>query len=60
MKVIYKMIPYYTPETEPLFYCIVPILCILCTKMDRMAAVECRCHPEEIVLSHPHLLGLSL
>lgn len=41
MKVIYKMIPYYTPSTQPLLYCIVPIICILCNEMDRMAAVEC-------------------
>lgn len=45
MKVIYKMISYYTPGTQPLFYCIVPIICILCNKMDRMAAVECRVSP---------------
>lgn len=42
MKVIYKMIPYYTPVMQPLLHCIVPIICILCNKMDRMAAVECR------------------
>lgn len=42
MKVIYKMIPNYTPATQPLLYCIVPIICILCNEMDRMAAEECR------------------
>lgn len=28
VKVIYKMLPYYTPATQPLLYCTVPILCI--------------------------------
>lgn len=29
MKVIYKMIPYYTPATQPLFYCIVPVFYVI-------------------------------
>jgi hypothetical protein len=39
--ILYKMIPNYTPAVQPLFYCIVPVICILCNKIDKMAAAEC-------------------
>lgn len=41
MKVIYKIIPI-TLLQQPLFYCIVSVICILCNRIDRMAAGKCR------------------
>lgn len=58
MKVIYKMIPYYTPATQPLLYSIVPITCILCNKMDKTATIECWVSHGTDCFTFPHSLPL--
>lgn len=58
IKVLQRWYLNYTPAIWPLFYCIVPVICILHNKIDRWLLQKAGCHREHKQLS-PRMFPLN-